>query len=76
MNSTNDRVILFLVEFGVIFGLTLLSMFLLRWRIQRYSGSDIFSNKKYLYVALGISVVVAFVRVILFNEEKKGRAFD
>jgi hypothetical protein len=72
---TEFRVGIFLIEFALIFGFSLLSLALIGWRIRRLTGYDAFSNRYYLYAGAAVAVVVAFIRVIISNEKDLGRAF-
>jgi hypothetical protein len=73
--TVDERIFIFLLEFALIFGFSLLSMSFIGWRIRNYTGFDAFSNRNYLYAGAAVAVVIAFFRVIIINEEKMGRAF-
>ncbi len=71
MPTTESRTGVFFLEVGIVFVITLAVMALYAWRL----GGGMFSNQNYLYAAIAVAVVVAVVRVMMFNERKTGRSF-
>ena len=69
------RIGVFLIEFGLIFVLTAIGLAFLAWRIKLYSGTDMFSDRNYLLAGVAITIAVAVIRLVSFNERKTGRAF-
>lgn len=69
------RIGVFLIEFVLIFVLTVIGIGFLAWRIKRYSGTDMFSDRNYLFAGVAIAIAVAVIRLISFNERETGRAF-
>ena len=69
------RIGVFLIEFGLVFVLTAVGFAFLAWRIKQYSGTDIFSSRNYLLAGVAVTIAVAVIRLMAFNERKTGRAF-
>ena len=62
----------FLIEFSLIFLITVAGLALLGWH---FAGTNFFSDRNYLFVGLAIAVILALGRLVLYNERKMGRAF-
>lgn len=72
---TEIRMGWFLIEVGIIFLFTVLSMYFFAWRIKRYTGTDIFANRTYLYIGSWVvALIIAIGKTVWYNEGKFGRA--
>lgn len=66
---------MFLIEFVIVFLVSAAGLAFLAWRMNRYTGKDVFSDRNYLITGIAVAVVVAIIRLISFNERKVGQAF-